>query len=240
VDLCVTNAALSRAALAHMTNTPTADPTLLVLDVQVVWLRAVERIATEAGFATTTASSAGEALKLLRRNRFDVVMFGVDAGEGNLTWAQLFSRAKKLAPRTRFILVDDEEDRDVLGSALQASVDAYLTRRVEPEDIVFAIRQVLTPGMYLVWPFVGSRGAAERRGGRPFGLTRRESQALELLAQGRSNAEIGKELGITEQTVKGHLWRLYRKLGVSNRTAAARRAEDVDRHDERTAGAEGQ
>jgi DNA-binding NarL/FixJ family response regulator len=210
-----------------MTTTSSGEPTLLVLDLQAVWLRAVAQIARDAGFAPTTTSSAAEAIKALRRDSFDVVMFGVDAGEENLTWMQLLSRLKKVAPRAKFILVDDEEDQEVLNRALAASVDAYLTRRVEPEDLAFAFRQVLAPALYLIWPFVSSRRSAERGRGRPFGLTRRESEALELLSQGRSNAEIARELGITEQTVKGHLWRLYRKLGVTNRTAAARIAENA-------------
>jgi DNA-binding NarL/FixJ family response regulator len=205
------------------------EPTLLVLDVQSVWLRAVERIATEAGFATTTTSSTGEAFKLLRRGGVDAMLFGADAGGANLTWTQLVSRTKKLAPGTKFVLVGDDEDEEVVRRALEAGVDAYLTRSVEPEDLVFAIRQVRAPELYLIWPFTSSRRSAQRSAARPFGLTRRENEALDLISEGRSNAEIAKELGITEQTVKGHLWRLYRKLGVSNRAAAARWAEKAGR-----------
>src|SRR5215831_12107537 len=51
---------------------------LLVLDVQSVWLRAVERIADDAGFATTTTSSEGEALRFLERGEFDVVMLAAE------------------------------------------------------------------------------------------------------------------------------------------------------------------
>jgi DNA-binding NarL/FixJ family response regulator len=207
---------------------------LLVLDVQSVWLRAVERIADDAGFATTTTSSEGEALRLLERGEFDVVMLAAEP-VGNLSWTQLLCRAKKLAPSARFILVGDDEDEQFVRSVLEAGVDAYLTRRVEPEDLVFAIRQVLAPAMYLVWPFIRSRRSADNGAARRFGLTRRESEALDLIAQGRSNAEIAKELGITEQTVKGHLWRLYRKLDVSNRTDAARWAESAGRHVEAAA-----
>lgn len=221
-----------------MTTIPTDEPTLLILDVQVVWLRAVERIAEEAGFAATTASSAGEALKLLNRGGFDVMMFGSDVGAEHLTWMQLLTRAKKLSPVTRFILVGEDEDEEVVRGALEAGVDAYVTRRAEPEDLVFAVRQVLAPELYLYWPFIGSRRSAERGAGRRFGLTRRESEALELIIRGRSNAEIAKELGITEQTVKGHLWRLYRKLGVSNRTAAARLVEKAGARGESTGRAE--
>ena len=215
------------------------EPTLLVLDEQSVWLRAIERIADDAGFTTTTTSSEGEALRLLERGSFDVVMLAVDENGRNLSWTQLLSRSKKLAPDARFILVGDEEDEQFVRRALEAGADAYLTRRVEPEDLIFAIRQVLSPKVYLVWPFVGSRRWSENGAARPFGLTRRENEALDLIAKGRSNAEIAKELGITEQTVKGHLWRLYRKLGVSDRTDAARWAAKAGRNVEAAARAEG-
>jgi DNA-binding NarL/FixJ family response regulator len=212
-----------------MTNISTDNPTLLVLDIHSVWLRAVERIGEEAGFATTTTGSTSQAFKLLRRGGFDIVMCGVDAGGDSLPWIEVLARSKKLAPSAKYILVADEDDQDVLQRAIGAGADAYITRRVEPEDLVFAIRQVLAPALYLIWPFSGPGRSANKGAGRPYGLTRRESEALELLAQGRSNAEIAKALGITEQTVKGHLWRLYRKLGVSNRTAAARLIEKPGR-----------
>jgi len=204
---------------------PSEASTILVLDAQSVWLRAVERIAEEAGFRATSTSSVTEALKLLQRGGFELVVVGKDAGGENLNSWRLLQRAKKLVPTAKFILVGDDEDLAVVQRAFEAGADAYVTKRVEPEDFVFAIRQVLAPALYLVWPFVGSPRSTERRSDRPFGLTRRESEVLDLIAQGRSNAQIATELGIREQTVKGHLWRLYRKLGVSNRTAAARWAE---------------
>ena len=67
-------------------------------------------------------------------------------------------------------------------------------------------------------------GAPERRR-RPnedLGLSERETTLLQTLARGLSNQEIGKELWITEQTVKFHLTNVYRKLGVENRTQATR------------------
>ena len=67
------------------------------------------------------------------------------------------------------------------------------------------------------------RKAAEERG--RFGLTRRELEILQLVAEGDSNAQLAKMLWITEQTVKFHLSNIYRKLGVSNRTEAARWAQ---------------
>ena len=55
-------------------------------------------------------------------------------------------------------------------------------------------------------------------------FTRRELQILELLAQGKSNKQIAAELGIGEQTVKNQFYRVFLKLGVTNRTQAAVKA----------------
>ena len=59
---------------------------------------------------------------------------------------------------------------------------------------------------------------------RSLGLTRREAEVLQLVAMGKENAAIGPELGIAEGTVRKHLERIYPKLGVSSRAAAAARA----------------
>ena len=57
-------------------------------------------------------------------------------------------------------------------------------------------------------------------------MTRREREILTLVAEGRSNAAIARQLWVTEQTVKFHLSNIYRKLGVANRTAASRWAHE--------------
>jgi two-component system, NarL family, nitrate/nitrite response regulator NarL len=52
-------------------------------------------------------------------------------------------------------------------------------------------------------------------------LTKREHQIVQVLAEGITNKEIGRRLGLTEGTVKVHLHRIYRKLGIANRTVLA-------------------
>lgn len=213
-----------------MAKTTSAPPAILVLDVQSVWLRAVESILEGAGFSAVSTTSYEEALRLLRRGRFELLMLGADPDGHASAWAQMLTRVKKLAPTVKVIVVTTDEDPGLIQGALELGADAYVAKRVQPDDLVFAIRQVLAPAVYHVWP---SSGAGRRGGGSssaaPVGLTPREQEVLDLIAQGRSNAEIAKALRITEQTVKGHLWRLYRKLDVTNRTAAARWAEKVAR-----------
>jgi DNA-binding NarL/FixJ family response regulator len=213
-----------------MTATSTPETaTILVLDAQSVWLRAVASILQSAGFTATSLTSSDEALKLLRRGGFDVIMFGVDSAGSNLAWTQVVSRIKKVAPGTKLIIVGNDDDPATVERTFETGADAYVVKRAEPEDLLFAIRQVLEPAVYHVSPSMRPRRSGDLPSPRPFGLTRRESEVLELIAEGRSNAEIARRLKITEQTVKGHLWRLYRKLEVPNRTAAARVAETAGR-----------
>src|SRR6185369_2243053 len=87
-------------------------------------------------------------------------------------------------------------------------------------DLPAALRQALEGTVYhAIGLFEQSETAAKAAG-----LTEREIAILNALARGLSNEAIGKELWVAEQTVKFHLTNIYRKLGVSNRTEAARLA----------------
>jgi DNA-binding CsgD family transcriptional regulator len=61
--------------------------------------------------------------------------------------------------------------------------------------------------------------------GERHGLTRRELEILRLVSEGHSNAELARQLWVTEQTIKFHLSNIYRKLDVANRTEASRWAQ---------------
>jgi DNA-binding NarL/FixJ family response regulator len=107
-------------------------------------------------------------------------------------------------------------------AALEAGAVACVLKSADPEDIATAVRQVLDQSVFLGSP---QSPAAGKRLSPGESLTPRERDVLELVAQGRSNAEVARRLWVTEETVKFHLTRIYRKLGVSNRTEAARRAQ---------------
>jgi len=192
---------------------------VLVLDSQPVWLRAVESILREAGFTVASADAGHRALAVLRRERVAVVMLGID---GTPDWEHVLETIQRRKGAPKLIVVAGDDDAKLVERALKLGADAFVGKRAVPEDIAFAVRQVLEPEVYEVRPTVPKSAATRSNNSRPGGLTPREHQILQLLALGRSNAEIARKLSISETTVKGHLWRLYRKIGVANRTAAAR------------------
>jgi DNA-binding NarL/FixJ family response regulator len=190
---------------------------ILVVDAQPVWLRAVERILESAGFATTLRTSPADAVELHRRNAFELVIVGVDADSD---WEPFVRRLRAAAPAGKLIVVSQGDPVPTARRALELGAEAYVERRVQPSDLVFAARQVLAPAVYHVAP-PRDLGATADEASAAASLTSREREILELVVEGYSNAAIAQALSISEPTVKGHLGRLYRKIGVRNRAAAA-------------------
>ena len=131
----------------------------------------------------------------------------------------------------RVIVLTSFLDDDRLMAALRAGAAGYLLKDVEPADLARAVRSACSE-QAMIDPTVAARllrtlsdgaadippGARGRVGG---DLTRREREVLELVAMGRSNKRIARELGVAEKTVKTHVGHVLAKLGVTDRTQAA-------------------
>jgi two-component system nitrate/nitrite response regulator NarL len=122
------------------------------------------------------------------------------------------------------ILTVSDEHTDVVD-ALQEGADGYLLKDMEPEELVVQIRAA-AQGRVVLSPELAQilAGAIKGRGGpdaQQQELTKRERDVLGLIAKGQSNKLIARNLDISEGTVKVHVKRLLRKLGVRSRTEAA-------------------
>jgi DNA-binding NarL/FixJ family response regulator len=126
-------------------------------------------------------------------------------------------------PTARVIMLTAADDRENVATAVANGATGYLHKDVSREELCAAVANALE-GNDLLEPSL-RRAMSERvTGGRvtdPMGgLTERELQVLRGMSQGKSNAEIGKSLFLSEDTVKTHARRLFRKLGVSDRAQA--------------------
>ena len=117
------------------------------------------------------------------------------------------------------VLTTYETDTDILR-AVEAGAAGYLLKDVTPGELAGAIRAAAR-GETVLAPSVAAR-LVDRLRSRPDAprLSERETAVLRLVAQGCTNAEIGRRLFIGESTVKTHLLRAFGKLGVTDRTAA--------------------
>ena len=115
-------------------------------------------------------------------------------------------------PRTRLIVLANRPSQSESRQMLAFGATACLSKSTEARDILQAIH-LASRGLQVLPPVAPSKSAAAG----PDLLTARETEVLELLSSGRSNAEIAAALHISVETVRTHARRVYRKLGVSTR-----------------------
>lgn len=169
------------------------------------------------------AATAEDAVRLARPDRVDLVLMDLQF-PGTMQGAEATRRIRGIpgAPRV-LVLTNYDTDADILG-AIEAGASGYLLKDAPPDTLLTAVRaaavgeQALAPG--LSSRLDASLAAGER-------LTVREAEVLSLVAEGRTNREIGKTLFLSEATVKSHLVHIFTKLGVGSRTAAVARAREL-------------
>ena len=163
-------------------------------------------------------SSGSQVLPMVGRTNPDIVLLDLRMpGADGLT---CLAQIKKRYPDIKVVVLSVSTDENVIQTVLMRGASAYIVKSINPIDLPSALRQAVEGTMYsaIGLPEPGESAA------KAAGLTEREAAILSALARGLSNEAIGKELWVAEQTVKFHLTNIYRKLGVSNRTEAARLA----------------
>jgi DNA-binding NarL/FixJ family response regulator len=165
------------------------------------------------------AYSGEEVLPLVRATKPDVVL--LDLRMPKLDGLACLDILRKNHPSVKVVMFSANTTPGEITSALQRGARAYILKTVNPLDLAAALRQAVEETVYSAPPQVDVPKADE-----PSDLTDRERMILAAVMRGLPNKAIGKELWVTEQTVKFHLSNIYRKLGVPNRTAAVRYAQD--------------
>ncbi|MCA3748774.1 MAG: response regulator transcription factor [Rubrobacter sp.] len=189
------------------------------------------------------AASGREALDLCRRMRPDLVL--MDVRMPGMDGIEATRAIKEECPGVTVLMVTAFEDPDYLLEAIRAGAAGYVLKHASRRQLLDAVRGVLrgeSPlnqelAMRLLRRLageVGTRGPApppgnpkDRKGQPTRSLTARELEVLRLLALGKTNRQIAKELYLSLSTVKRHLERILSKLGVSDRTQAAVRAIEL-------------
>jgi DNA-binding NarL/FixJ family response regulator len=169
------------------------------------------------------AGDGDRAIELARTLAPDVVV--IDLNMPGLPGLEAIRRLVRLEPQPAVLVLTMVEDPDAVTASLQVGARGYLLKGAAQEEVAAAIRTVAAGGAVM------GAGAAQRflsrRGHANPDLTEREAEVLALLAQGRSNVEIARELDISLKTVQNHVSHVLAKLQVRDRTQAAFRARGL-------------
>jgi len=174
----------------------------------------------DGGFEIVGEANTGEkVLPLVVQTNPDLVV--LDLRMPGMDGLICLDQIKKRHPAVKVVVLSVSTDEKLIENVLKRGASAYIVKSVNPVDLPGALRQAVEGNVFST---IGLPDATAAGAAKAAGLTDREAVILGALARGLSNEQIAKELWVAEQTVKFHLTNVYRKLGVSNRTEAARYA----------------
>jgi DNA-binding NarL/FixJ family response regulator len=175
---------------------------------------------------------ARQAMIAISRATVDVAL--VDLGLPDGSGIDVIKAIRRRQPRCDVMVISIFQDEEVVLGAIEAGAAGYLLKDSAPPDIVASIRALRAGGApinpmiaRLLLDRIRPRDATRQTTGRPaaLALSEREIEILRIVAKGLSLAEIAKLLGISVNTVKTHVKRIYHKLAVSSRTEAVFEAQ---------------
>jgi DNA-binding NarL/FixJ family response regulator len=168
------------------------------------------------------AGNAEEAMARVPATRPDVAV--LDVRLPGTSGIEVCRDLRALLPDLRCLMLTSFADDDALFSAILAGASGYLLKQIRGSDLVSAVRRV-AEGQSLIDPAL-TAGVLERLKGKPEDeriakLSTQERRILDLIAEGKTNRQIGADMYLAEKTVKNYVSNMLAKMGFSRRTEAA-------------------
>lgn len=173
------------------------------------------------------AGDGQEALELVRKTPPDLVLLDVNMPRmGGVETVRALRSDPESATLPILMLTISKNEQDLI-EAISAGADGYLLKNAEPEELKQAILLV-RDGLSVLSPqitrYVFRALSAEKSQNQELGMSERELEVLDCMAQGKTTAQIAGELVISENTVKTHIRHIFDKLEASTRAEAVSKA----------------
>jgi DNA-binding NarL/FixJ family response regulator len=170
------------------------------------------------------AADGRQAVELAAELEPDVVL--MDLSMPGMDGVEATRELLRQRPSSIVVVLTSFSDQPRVAEALRAGAVGYLLKDCDPRDLLAAIRSA-AEGHAPLDPRVARALLPSATATSPAdGLSVREKDVLRLVAQGLANKQVGTRLGISERTVKAHLGRVFREIGVQDRTSAALWAQE--------------
>jgi len=173
------------------------------------------------------ASTAEEALERIPQTKPDVAVLDVRLGDdpSGRTGIEVCRDLRSNHPEIACVMLTSFADDEALFASIMAGAAGYVLKQIRGADLVGAIRRVAR-GESLLDPAVTARVLERLRSPAAqddplAGLSPQERRILDLIAEGKTNRQIGEEMYLAEKTVKNYVSHLLAKLGMARRTEAA-------------------
>ena len=163
------------------------------------------------GFQTMFSLDSGQFLISLERRRPDIVVLNLRVGEES--GLSLLRRVKSMRTGTPVFMLADHPQVEAAVTAMKLGASDVISKPIDTEHFLTVIRDALRRDVHL-GAMQGGRRPVEVRGFSQ--LTPREREVLQLITNGQSNKEAGRELGISPRTIEVHRARVMEKLGARN------------------------
>jgi len=202
---------------------------LLIIDDHSIVRAGLAALLSEPGVAIEVlqAGGAAEGMRQIDANP-DLDAVFLDLNMPDVDGFAALDQIGKQRPELPVILLSSSEDPADVRRALAAGALGYLPKSSSPQTMMSVLRLVLAGEVYVPPLLLKEEPVANGKAdARPQALTGRQGDVLCLLARGLSNKEIGRELLVSERTVKAHVTAVFKSLGVASRAQAveaARRA----------------
>ena len=173
------------------------------------------------------ASTADEALERIPQTKPDVAVLDVRLGDdpSGRTGIEVCRELRSTHPEVACVMLTSFADDEALFASIMAGASGYVLKQIRGADLIGAIRRVAR-GESLLDPAVTARVLERLRAPTApddplSGLSPQERRILDLIAEGKTNRQIGEEMFLAEKTVKNYVSHLLAKLGMARRTEAA-------------------
>lgn len=180
------------------------------------------------------AGNFSQAMKIIDdEKKLDLIIIDLDMPDMN--WEEGLKEIREKTSGARLVIISATEDSRSIRKSMEYGISGYIPKRSDTKVLTGALKLILDGGTYLPpsvldTAHLGNAYSVHKPGGfyaKSKTLTNRQSQVLELVAQGMSNKQIAYEIGMSEATVKLHINALLRAVGATNRTQAVITAQKM-------------